>query len=153
MAVRSGRLYVPALGGLYESLWSWSEALLRIVAGLMLLYPHGLPKLGLFGGAGFAGTSQFLATKVGMYPGAFWAGVAIFLETIGGILLAVGLFTRLIALLLTIEMIVILWYYYSIRAAYTSSVELPLLWAFVFFYFVVRGGGAYSVDARMKKEF
>ncbi len=150
--VNKSRLYIPALGGIYDRLWNVVELLLRIVAGLMLLYPHGLPKLGIFGGGGYAGTATYMEQRVGLYPGWFWAFVAIFLETIGGVLLALGLFTRLIAFLLVIEMLTILNYYYSIRSGYTAAVELPLLWAFVFLFFAIRGGGAWSVDGRINKE-
>jgi putative oxidoreductase len=147
MATNS-RLYIPALGGIYESLSPYMEPLLRIVAGLLLI-PHGLPKVGLIGSGGIAGAAQFLE-KVGYYPGMFWAAVLIVLELVGGVLFAVGLFTRLIAFLLVIEFINIL-YVQSPRG--WSAMEYPLLWLIVFLYFMIRGGGPYSVDRKIGREF
>ena len=144
----NSRLYIPAFSGIYQSLSPYMEPLLRVVAGLLLI-PHGLPKAGLIGGSGVAGAAQFLE-KVGYYPGMFWAFVLIVLELVGGVLFAVGLFTRLIALLLVIEFINILYVQYP-RG--WSAMEFPLLWLIVFLYFMIRGGGKLSVDSKLGREF
>jgi putative oxidoreductase len=69
---------------------------LRIGTGLLFM-AHGLQKLfGFFGGLGNGATAP-LASKLGV------AGV---LELVGGLLLALGLFTRPVALVLAGEMVI-----------------------------------------------
>jgi putative oxidoreductase len=70
--------------------------LLRVVIGL-LLAGHGAQKLfGWFGGHGLDGTGGFFHA-LGYRPGKRWATVAGLSEFLGGLLLAVGLFTPLAA--------------------------------------------------------
>src|SRR5262245_60848155 len=60
-------------------------ALMRIVFGLMFM-TYGLRKFGLFGGLDGAGAAA---------PFLSWPfGIAAIIETVGGILIAIGLFTR-----------------------------------------------------------
>jgi putative oxidoreductase len=75
---------------------------------------------------------------------------------VGGILLAIGLFTRPIALILFIEMLVITNFHWPrgfFFSAQGGGYEYPMMWAAVLLYFVIRGGGDWSVDAKLKKEF
>lgn len=68
--------------------------LLRIVFG-GLLTAVGLQKLfGWFGGPGLTDTGAMFE-QIGYHPGVFFAAVAGLLETIGGLLLLLGLFTPL----------------------------------------------------------
>jgi putative oxidoreductase len=70
--------------------------LLRLTVGL-LLAGHGAQKLfGLFGGGGISGTGRYFAS-LGYHPGDVWAGVAGTSEFLGGLGLALGLFTPLAA--------------------------------------------------------
>jgi putative oxidoreductase len=65
---------------------------LRVVVGL-LFFAHGAQKLfGWFGGYGIGGTAGFF-DQVGLRPGRLHAWAAAFAETLGGVLLALGLFT------------------------------------------------------------
>jgi putative oxidoreductase len=74
-----------------------THAILRIVAGA-LYFMHGTPKLlGWFGGMGEDGGSAPLLSLMGL------AGV---LEVFGGLLILLGLFTRPVALVLALEMII-----------------------------------------------
>src|SRR5215831_13996547 len=91
---RPQRLVVPGLAGLYAlgSCLSWP--LLRLVCGGFLL-PHSAQKLfGWFGGYGLAGSATFFE-KLGLVPGYGWALAAALVEGIGGVLLILGLLTRL----------------------------------------------------------
>ena len=90
-------LVIPALKPVYVSLSGFSEALLRVAAGGFLV-PHGAQKLfGAFGGFGLEATGQYFQTQLGFangYLAAFGAGSV---EVFGGLLLALGLFTRFAA--------------------------------------------------------
>lgn len=153
MTPRSSRLYVPALSGIYENLWTWVELILRLAVGLLLM-PHGAQKLfGMFGGGGLSGTAQFF-DKMGYSPGALWAPVLGCLEFFGGLLLAIGLFTRPIALFLFIEFLFIL-QFHAPKGIFvqTGGAEHVILWASALLYFAIRGAGPISVDAKMSREF
>lgn len=75
---------------------AWAPLIQRVMlAGVM--FPHGAQKLfGWWGGYGFEGTLGFLTGSVGL-PAALAVGV-ILLESVGPLLLALGLFVRPIAL-------------------------------------------------------
>jgi putative oxidoreductase len=71
----------------------------------VVIFPHGAQKvLGWFGGYGFAGTLHFFTTM--MHIPAPLAVLAILAEFVGPILLVLGLFTRLGALAITVNMVV-----------------------------------------------
>ena len=75
----------------------------RVVLGLVF-FPHGAQKLlGWFGGPGFGGTMGFFTTKAGL-P---WliAFLVIMAESLGSVMLIVGLATRLAAFGVTAVMI------------------------------------------------
>jgi len=145
------RLYIPALGGIYDSLWNVVELLLRLTVGLLAV-PHGMQKLfGMFGGGGISGTAAFF-DKIGYSPGSIWAPLIGGLEFFGGLLLAAGLFTRPVAALFVIQFIFVT-HFHSARGWFDPGIEFPLLWLIVFLYFAIRGGGPTSVDAKMSKEF
>jgi putative oxidoreductase len=70
--------------------------ILRVVVGLLFV-GHGTQKLfGWFRGYGLKGTGGFFE-QLGYRPGPLMAGVAGSTETVGGLLLATGLFTPLAA--------------------------------------------------------
>ncbi|WP_079124450.1 DoxX family protein [Streptomyces sp. NBRC 110611] len=70
--------------------------LLRLATGLIMA-GHGAQKLfGLFGGPGLTGTGKAFA-DYGYHPGELFAGIAGASELLGGLGLAVGLFTPLAA--------------------------------------------------------
>ena len=74
-----------------------THAVLRIVAGLVFMQ-HGAQKLfGWLGGAGGSGAGVPLVSQMGL------AGV---LEFAGGALIVIGLFTRPLAAILLLEMLV-----------------------------------------------
>lgn len=154
MSPKPSRLYVPLLAGLYESLWEWVSVILRLASGLMLA-AHGVWKLGYLGGPGLTGVTGFLE-KSGYSPGSFWAPALATFEIVGGLLLAVGLFTRPVALLALVELLFVAHYHSRFGFWHNvqgGGIEYPLMWAIVLLLFVIRGGGPMSVDARMRKEF
>ena len=126
----------------------WSPLVLRLVVG-GVMFGHGAQKLfGWFDGKGFAATVDGF-NAMGMQPGALWGGLASAGEVVGGILLILGLFTRLAALNTVIIMAV------AILKVHPSSFFLPtgmeyaltLLAASVVLF--ETGGGALSCDSKI----
>ncbi|HEV2549921.1 MAG TPA: DoxX family protein [Stellaceae bacterium] len=146
------RLVFPGLGGLYEALHPWGYTLIRFGAGAILIY-HGYMKL--FGGmaarvgAGLLGPMGFPAPVAwGYFLGA--------LEFFGCMALAVGLFTRPIALALAIEMAIVTFavhwkngYFFS---AAGGGFEFPLLLLVLYLGILFHGPGRYSLDRMMGRE-
>jgi putative oxidoreductase len=86
-------------------------------------------------------------------PGAmaYWA---IFIETIGALCVAAGLFTRFFAAALAIEMLIALILVHGPKGFGIGhgGYEYVLLLGIVLFAIAIRGGGPYSVDAKLGKE-
>jgi putative oxidoreductase len=81
--------------------------ILRVTVGLVVAM-HGFMKLGWVGKGGTpAGTAGFFENYLGFKPGIFWAWVAILAESLGGTLLALGLFGPFPAILVAADMIVV----------------------------------------------
>src|SRR5687767_16007049 len=96
------RLVVPQLQPFYRWAEPLSWALIRITAGLMLI-PHGWPKLMM----GVTATANMALVKRGIAPAEPLAIALIAIETLGGLCIALGLFTRFWAVAATIELLVI----------------------------------------------
>jgi len=126
-------------------LTAWSPQLLsvlRIVAGLLYLL-HGTQKL--FGIPPSAkGATVELASRLGA------AGV---IEIVGGLLILLGLFTRVTAFICSGEMAFAYFLAHAPRGALpiVNSGELPVLFCFIFLYLAAAGGGAWSVDAALRR--
>ncbi len=151
MAEATQRLYVPALGGIYSAVSEFAEPILRIALGGVLI-PHGCQKLfGLFGGMGLSGNAA-LFDRLGYNPGMFWGTLVGCTEFIGGILLVLGLFTRFAAAAVVIFMIVAL-KFTSAKGFFWSNggMEYPLLIGICALFFLIRGGGPYSLDRMIKR--
>ena len=149
MAEAAPRLYIPALGGLYASLSQFAEPILRIALGGILI-PHGMQKLfGAFGGMGLTANAA-LFQKLGYSPGMFWGTLVGLTELVGGIMLIIGLFTRFAAAAVFIFMIVAV-KFTSAKGFFWSAggFEFPLLIGVCALYFLLRGGGPWSVDHRV----
>lgn len=142
------RLLVPRLGGLYEALAPYSYTLIRVALGLILL-PHGFNKLFLDDAVP---TSRNFVAFGWAYPLA-WAYFIGVVEFVGGILLALGLFTRLAALAVTVEMGVIsfavLWPNWAWGR---RGMEYALFMGIVALAIFLRGGGQHSLDQVLAKE-
>lgn len=92
------------LESLFGGLALWGPVFLRLGAGITFIV-HGYPKL--FGDTpGPKKFAQYLH-GLGFQPPLFWAYLVGIVEFFGGIGLIIGFLTRLVALLLTIEFLVI----------------------------------------------
>jgi len=125
-------------------------ALFRIVFGF-LFFCYGLQKmLGWFGGPQAALNSL--------------QGAAGVIETVGGLLIMLGLFTRLAAFLSSGEMAVAFWYIHVMTIAAGKGLAFPsnlvpinnagidaVAFCFAFLYICSRGPGIWSLDGLMKR--
>jgi putative oxidoreductase len=147
-------LVIPALKPVYAGLSGLGEASLRVTAGAFLI-PHGAQKLfGALGGYGLEATGQFFQTQLGFANGYIAALGVGSVEVFGGLLLALGLFTRLaagsIAVMLAVAAITV---HLGNGFFWTEGGwEYPVLWTIIALTFVVRGGGQYSLDRLIGRE-
>jgi putative oxidoreductase len=144
--------YIPALGNIYSAVNQYAEPILRIALGAILI-PHGMQKLfGAFGGMGFAGNAA-LFDRIGFTPGIFWGTLVGCTELIGGILLVLGLFTRFAAAAVVIFMIVGVKFTSAKGFFWTQGgSEYALLIGFCALFFLIRGGGVWSLDRAIGRE-
>jgi putative oxidoreductase len=152
-------LIFPALGSLYETLAPWAEALLRAAVGLALV-PHGLRNtFGMFPTTGVRSHSvSELAAQLdrdGYRPGKVWAPAISITQLVGGPLLALGLFTRPVALAILIFLLVTNFERWRVGKYFWNQLglEYTLMWTIATFYFVVHGGGAISLDHLVGRAF
>jgi putative oxidoreductase len=130
---------------------SLSLTFLRFIAALVI-FPHGAQKLlGWFGGYGVKGTLGFFS-QMGIPP--FLGMLDILAESVGAILLAAGLLTRLSAFGTAVTMIVAVltvhisngfFMNWSGQAA-GEGFEYHILYLAIVLVLLVKGGGAYSLD-------
>lgn len=116
-------------------------SILRIVAAFLFM-EHGTQKL-----FGFPGGSQPV-------PWISLPGFAGVLESLGGMLLLLGCFTRPVAFVLSGEMA---FAYFMRHAALgffplLNRGELSALYSFLFLYLAAAGGGPWSLDALMRRK-
>jgi putative oxidoreductase len=143
------KLIYPNLGDFYASWRDIALTLVRVVVGIMfLMHVSGKFK------AGAAAIATNVMAKNGLEPSLALAYAIIILESIGGVCLIIGLFTRFFAAALAIEMAVALIFVHLPKgyAAGGGGYEYVLLIGVVLFAIAIRGGGPYSVDRMIGKE-
>ena len=141
------KLLIPQLKPFYDRVEPLSWLLIRMTVGLMIL-PHGWPKLM----AGIEGTAAQSFVRRGLWVGAAepLAVFLILLETVGGVCIALGLFTRFIAAAITIEMATIVTIYLPKGYGWTGpGYEYAMMWGLVMFAVALRGGGPFSLDRKI----
>src|SRR4051812_28628617 len=114
-------------------------SILRIVAALLFL-EHGLSKLFDF-----------------PVPGPSLQGLLIlaaFLESIGALVLLVGVYTRIVAFILSGEMACAYFMAHAPRAFYplANGGQGAILFCFIFLYVAFAGGGPWSIDRAVLKQ-
>lgn len=148
-AIDAKRLVFSGLAELYQRFAPWSYAFMRFATGVVLV-PHGVQKVFLGSPGGLAGP----IAQHGLPAPLLLSYLASFTELVAGACLALGLFTRIAALMIWIEMTVILavfqWqfgYFWTNR-----GYEYALLWWLLCLAIFFRGGGRYSLDRFLPKE-
>ena len=152
MPETSTPLFFAQLGGVYQSVSPWAEALLRAVVGLALV-PHGLRMTFGF----FPNTGQPLYNirlladyldRQGYRPGKIWASTISTTQLVCGPLLAVGLFTRVVAVPIVLFLLVTNVERWRVGKYFWNQLglEYTLMWTVAALYFLVHGGGTYSLD-------
>jgi putative oxidoreductase len=120
---------------------SWEPrmlSILRIVLGLLYM-EHGLAKILDFPHQPNHAPYALLNLNPGLQG---------LLELVGGLLLALGLFTRTVAFILAGNMAVAYFMVHAPRGFFPllNGGELAIVYCFVFLYFWVAGGGEWSLD-------
>src|SRR5215469_7849314 len=132
---------VATRGGTMEfAIWAPRMlSVLRIMAALLFI-EHGTQKFFDFPPPATPGSS-LTALLVGQG----------FLELVGGFLLLIGFYTRIVAFILSGDMAVAYFMRHAPRSFFPllNGGDLAVLFCFVFFYIFVAGGGVWSVDAHL----
>jgi putative oxidoreductase len=140
------------LAALYQTLSPYAYALLRVAVGLALV-PHGLRNtFGFFPNTGVRALNlRELAAQLndsGYRPGRLWAVAISLTQLIGGPLLAVGLFTRPVAVTIVLFLLVADVERWRVGRYFWNKLglEYTLMWTIAAFYVLIHGGGLYSLD-------
>lgn len=144
---------------------SYSLLFLRFIAAIIIL-PHGAQKLlGWFGGQGFQATVSTFSAYLGIPP--FFGVLAVLAESLGGLLLLFGLFSRVSSFALAVTMVVAVFTVHIHNGLFMNwngtaageGFEYHILYFAIVFVVMVKGGGAFALDnilsrkaARVEKE-
>ena len=142
------RLLFPGLRSFYASLEPLSWLLVRCACGLVLAV-HGWGKISR---GAEAMAPAFIKMGYDHPIPLIW--FLAFVEFVGGLAIALGLFTRFFAAMVTIEMAVIMFVHYLPNGFswLNRGYEFVLLWGLVSLAIWWRGGGPYSVDRKIGVE-
>jgi len=115
--------------------------------------PHGLRNtFGFFPNTGVRALNlRDLAAQLdqsGYQPGKFWAPAISVTQLVGGPLLALGLFTRPVAAVVLVFLLVANVERWRVGKYFWNQLglEYTLMWTIATFYVLVHGGGLYSFD-------
>jgi putative oxidoreductase len=140
------------LSALSQTLLPFADALLRAAVGLALV-PHGLRNtFGFFPNTGVrAHNLTDLAKQLdetGYRPGKLWAPAISITQLVGGPLLALGLFTRPVAAVVLVFLLVSNVERWRVGRYFWNKLglEYTLMWTIATFYILISGPGPYSLD-------
>src|SRR5437868_6983858 len=119
-------------------------SILRIMVGVLYM-EHGLAKILDF---------PHQPNHAPYVPFTLVPGLQGLLELVGGLLLALGLFTRTVAFVLAGDMAVAYFMVHAPRGFFPllNGGELAIVYCFAFLYFWVGGGGEWSLDRLLGRE-
>jgi putative oxidoreductase len=152
LSVQLTSLLQSELQAQLQVLLPFADALLRVAVGLALV-PHGLRNtFGFFANTGVRALSiPELAKQLdqsGYRPGKLWAPAISVTQLVGGPLLALGLFTRPVAAVVLVFLLVANVERWHVGKYFWNQLglEYTLMWAIATFVILVHGGGYYSLD-------
>lgn len=138
-------LLLPFLGPLYRVLAPIADLWLRVISGVALMV-HGWPKIQNPTGA------ADMVSGLGFAPGWVWSILLSVTEFAGGLLLALGLLTRLAAGGSTVILLVTIYFHWVVLEQGYRGAELSLIWSAVTLTFLAKGGGRFSLDRLIGRE-
>jgi putative oxidoreductase len=117
--------------------------ILRIVAGIMFMQSGGIKLFGWFGGMPGGHTAELMSQT----------GIGGLLEFAGGILVALGLFTRPVAFILSGEMAVAYFQFHAPNGTWPAENHgvTSVLYCFIFLFFAAYGGQGCSLDNLIRR--
>ena len=140
------------MAALLQTLAPFADALLRVAVGLALV-PHGLRNtFGFFPNTGVRALNlKALAAQLdhdGYRPGKLWAPAISVTQLVGGPLLALGLFTRPVAAVVLVFLLVTDVERWRVGRYFWNKLgmEYTLMWTIAAFFILIHGGGRYSLD-------
>ena len=144
------RLYFPGMARVYRGLAPYAYAIMRFSTGAVLV-PHGVQKILMGSLPGLSANID----KAGLPMPLLLAGLTIFSESVAAVCLAIGLFTRIAAAIIWVQMaVIIVFFQWKFGYFWTNrGYEYALLWWLLCGAIFFRGGGKYSVDRLIGKEF
>jgi putative oxidoreductase len=147
----AAKLFIPALAPVYNLLAPLGYAFIRVVMGLMFL-PSGIDKVFLGGNERIAGGNL---TALGLPNVAFWSWAVACTELFGAVLIILGLFTRFAAFSL-VCLLTVITFGIQIKSGFLWSprgFEVGLLMLLMFVAICFGGGGRFSLDRKIGREF
>ena len=125
-------------------------AVLRLGVGITFALHGGQKVFGWWGGPGLVGWKGAMA-RMGFLPSGFFAWLSAMIELAGGVLLAVGLATPLVAGVLLAQTVVIVGYVHWPKGFFNAKggFEFPLVLGAGEAAILLTGPGAVSLDAAM----
>ena len=144
------KLVFPGLAGFYQRFSPFSYAFMRFATGAILV-PHGVQKMLNVPISRFAPN---IAAKGFPFAEAL-AYLTYFVESVAAACLAIGLLTRIAAAMIGIEMLVIVFFFqWQFGYFWTArGYEYALLWLLLCIAIFFKGGGRYSIDRMIGREF
>lgn len=149
---KTTQLLFPFMGRIYDFGSRISWPLVRIITGFNLI-PHGGAKLfGWFGGDASRTAGYF--SQLGLEPALPLVYLVGCTEFFGGILLIIGLLTRPAAAMAAGFLAVSTFYVHLGDGFFwhKGGYEYPLMWLVLSLVIFFRGGGPFSLDARIGRE-
>ena len=147
-AEREPQPVLPFLQPFYDAVIPLAWPLVRVAVGWDLIV-HGWGKI-------LRGPVQqaALLSRDGANFGVEFAIFLTFIELVGGICIALGLFTRFFAAAIAIEMAYLTFYHYwgNGFSWLNRGYEYVLLWGLVTLAIALRGGGPWSLDRKIGRE-
>lgn len=142
---------IPGLAGFYRCAGPFSYAFVRIVTAALIL-PGGVEKL-FYGGVYRIAAGNVV--KTGFSEPLAWAWAVCILEFFGALMLAAGLLTRPVAVAMAIEMAVITFRIHFGAGFFWADhgYEFALMLMLMCLAFAAGGGGRYSLDRLIGREF